>query len=335
MTTSSQVAVAVDWGGTWFRASVIDRQGEILWQNRLGNVPGGSREQLLGDAEGVLHQAMDWCQGHSISGVGIAAAGPVDEATGTLHDPPNLPSLNGLSLKDLWEPALGYPVFVGNDATLAALGEFYYGAGLEATRQGNPPHTLVYVTVSTGIGGGVVDQGRMFLGAHGLAGEVGHMAIDWRSDAPGCTCGSSGCLEALASGHAIARIARSRLAAGGWDSSSLNDLSPEAITSELVFGAAGHGDPLCQGIVEDVVTALSVGLTNVLHVYNPDLVVLGGGVTRGLTDLGLIPRINSLMLSRSMSQRHRDVSLAASLLGDSVGMVGAASLVWSRVGEQD
>ena len=334
MTISSQVAVAIDWGGTWFRASVIDRQGEILWQNRIGNVPGGSREQLLGDAEGVLHQAMDWCRGRPISGVGIAAAGPVDEATGTLHDPPNLMPLNGLSLKDLWEPTLGYPIFVGNDATLAALGEFYYGAGLEATRQGNPPHTLVYVTVSTGIGGGVVDQGRVFLGAHGLAGEVGHMAIDWRSDAAGCTCGSSGCLESLASGHAIARIARERLASGGWETSSLKDMRPEDVTSEVVFGAAAHGDPLCQSIVEDVVTALSVGLTNVLHIYNPDLVVLGGGVTKGLTDLGLIPRINSLILGRAMSRRHQDVHLAASLLGDSVGMVGAASLVWSRVGDE-
>jgi glucokinase len=333
MTAAYQVAVAIDWGGTWFRASVVDRQGEILWQNRVGNFPGGTRERLLADAEVVLGQAVAWCEGRSIAGVGIAAAGPVDDATGTLHDPPNLAALNGLSLKARWEPSLGYPVFVGNDATLAALGEFHHGAGPEAARQGHPPNTLVYVTVSTGIGGGVVDRGRVFLGAHGLAGEVGHMAIDWRSDAVACTCGSSGCLEALASGQAVARIARTRLAAGGWESSTLSATPLENVTSEMVFDEAGRGDALCQSVVEDVVQALAVGLTNVIHVYNPDLVVLGGGVTRGLTGLGMIPRINSLMLGRAMSQRHRDVHLAASVLGDSVGMVGAASLVWSQLGE--
>ena len=333
MTTNSQVAVAVDWGGTWFRASVVDRQGEILWQNRVGNVPGGSGERLLEDAEGVLDQAIGWCRDRTIAGIGVAAAGPVDEETGTLHDPPNLAVLNGISLKARWEPSLGYPVFVGNDATLAALGEFHHGAGLEAVRQGYPPRTLVYVTVSTGIGGGVVDRGKSFLGAHGLAGEVGHMAIDWRTDAAPCTCGRSGCLEALASGSAVARMAQTRLAEGGWESSTLHGTLLENVNAELVFAEAGRGDALAQRVVDDVVQALSVGLTNVLHIYNPDLVVLGGGVSRGLDGLGLIPQINSLMLDRAMSQRHRDVRLAASALGDSVGLVGAASLVWSQLGQ--
>ena len=333
MTQYAEVALAMDWGGTWSRVMVADRQGEILWQSRLPNVPGGSREQLIGDSEGLIRQAVEWCGDRAVAGLGVAAAGPVDAASGTLQDPPNLPALNGVSLKSLWEPTLGYPVYVGNDANLAALGEFQYGAGLEARRR-NTAKTLVYVTVSTGIGAGVIDRGRMFLGAQGLAAEVGHMVIDRSADAPECTCGGAGCLEALASGTAIARIARRRVAESGSESSTggsvLDAGAVEQITAETVFNAASQGDSLAQSIVEDAVQALAVGFTNLLHLYNPDLLVMGGGVTSGLVHLGLLPRINSLMLERAMSEGHKNFRLVPSRLGDTAGMLGAASLVWEN-----
>ncbi len=222
-------------------------------------------------------------------------------------------------------------MWVGNDANLAALGEFHFGVGLYASIEVSPPRTQVYVTVSTGIGGGVVDRERLFLGANGLAVEIGHMVIDRSASAPACQCGNRGCLEALASGTAIARTARSRVTETEGHSSALASGEVEAITSETVFQAAVQGDGLALNILEDVVDALSVGLTNALHLFNPDLVVLGGGVTVGLTDLNFLPRIESLMLQRAMSQRHKDFRLAASRLGDNVGMVGAAALVWSAV----
>ncbi|MFQ6030888.1 MAG: ROK family protein [Dehalococcoidia bacterium] len=332
MTQASEVAIAMDWGGTWARASVADRQGEILWQARERNPQDGSRAELLEGAEGLLQQAIEWSRHRSIAGIGVAAAGPVDAETGTLHDPPNLMALNGVSLKSLWEPTLGKPVFVGNDANLAALGEFRYGAGLDAWRQGRTPRTLVYVTVSTGVGGGIVDRDQMFLGAHGLAAEVGHMVIDWSPQATPCTCGNTGCLEALSSGGSIARMARRHVAEDGSSGSSLATEDIESLTSEQVFQAAEQGDALAKNILEGVVQALSVGLTNLLHLYNPDLLVLGGGVTAGLTKLGLLTEINSRMLHRAMSERHKDFRLVASQLGDNVGMVGAASLVWKEVG---
>jgi len=331
MSRSLELAVAMDLGGTWARASVIDRQGQVLWSSRVANPPGASREELLANAEGLLGKAVDQGTDRGIAGIGLAVAGPVDVETGTLHDPPNLPALNGVSLKSIWESTLGYPVFVGNDANLAALGEYHYGAGLEARRQGNPPRTLVYVTISTGIGGGVIDRGQMFLGAHGLAAEIGHMVIDGGPQAPPCQCGNFGCLEALASGTAIARLAGQRLAGGRLAVSSLASGDAGALTSEGVFQAARQGDGLAKEILDDVVLALATGLTNLLHLYNPDLVVLGGGVTQGLTDLGLLDQINTLMLAKAMSQRHQDFRLVASKLGDAVGMVGAASLVWSGV----
>ena len=233
MPPPEQVVVAMDWGGTWARASVIDRQGRLLWNSRRANTGDPDRVAIIRNATELLRQGIDWARDKSVAGIGVAVAGPVDAETGTLYDPPNLPSLNGVSLKARWEPELGYPVHVGNDATLAALAEFHYGAGLEAQRQGHPPRTLVYITVSTGIGGGVIDRGKMFLGAHGLAGEVGHQVIDTGPQAPACQCGSSGCLEALASGTAIARIARDRLVQEGRDG-----FLGQAVRAQLEWGFA-------------------------------------------------------------------------------------------------
>ena len=331
MPPPEQVVVAMDWGGTWARASVIDRQGRLLWSSRRGNTSDPAREAIIQNATELLRQGIDWARDRSIAGIGVAVAGPVDAETGTLYDPPNLPTLNGVSLKAQWEPELGYPVHVGNDATLAALGEFHFGAGRQAKDRGNPPVTLVYVTVSTGIGGGVVYRGKPFLGAHGLAGEVGHQVIDTGPQAPACQCGSSGCLEALASGTAIARIARDRLAQEGRDNFLGESRASESLTAETVFQAAAQGDSLATRILDDAVAALSVGLVNLLHLYNPDLMVLGGGVTNGLVDLGLVDQVRTRMLDRAMSRRHRDVTLVTGTLGDAVGMVGAASLVWQEV----
>ena len=331
MSSNSELVVGMDWGGTWIRAATVDSGGSILWQDRTLSPKDATQSQLVAAAKSILDRAIAQCGGKT-PGVGIAVAGPVDTETGTLHDPPNLKALDGVSLSSLWEDELGCPVYVGNDATLAAMGEFHHGAGRDARDRGTTPQTLVYMTVSTGIGGGVVDRGRMFVGAGGLAGEVGHMTIDYTPSAPACLCGGQGCLETLASGTAIARIARERVAASGGAGSALSNLTPSDITSEAVFEAAGAGDPLSQEIVAGAVNALGVSLTNILHLYNPDLVVLGGGVSAGLKSLDLLPNIRAIMDARAMSRRHQDFVLTFSELGDSVGIVGAAAMVQQGLG---
>ena len=332
MTSPLPMAIAMDWGGTWTRASVIDRNGEVQWSSRVANPQNAGKDGLLENADGLLNEAIAACGDRPIAGIGVAVAGPVDADTGTLYDPPNLPELDGVSLKERWEPMTGHPVWVGNDANLAALGEYHFGAGLAARLEGDGPSTLVYMTISTGIGGGVVDRGRMYLGAMGVAAEIGHMSMDMSATAPKCQCGSSGCLEALASGTAIARIARSASSGIGYQDSLLATGERESITSESVFQAAAQGDRLALSILDDVVQALGTGLTNVLHLYNPDLVVLGGGVTVGLGQLKSLPRIEAIMRDRAMSQRHKEFVLVASSLGDGVGMAGAAAIVWEAVG---
>ena len=329
MNQQADLALAMDWGGTWNRIAVVNPAGEILWQSRQPNAPGADRQQLLTAGAGLIDQARQWCGDRPIAGLGIAVAGPVDAATGALLDPPNLPALNGVSLSDQWAPALPFPILIGNDANLAALGEYRYGAGQAARREQSAVNTLVYVTVSTGIGGGVIDRGRMFLGANGMAAEIGHQVIDRSSAAPLCACGRRGCLESLASGTAIARIARRRAAAPGVNSA-LSARSAGEITAETVFAAAGQGDPLAQEIVDDAIQALAVGLVNGLHLYNPDLLVMGGGVSAGLARQGLLPRLNALLLENAMSAGHRNFRLRPSRLGDAAGMSGAAALVWGE-----
>ena len=327
----SQVALAMDWGGTWTRAAVIDRRGELIWQGRVANEPGALQDELVEAAGSLLRDARDKAAGRPIAGAGIALAGSIDAATNMLLSSPNLPALNGVTLPDVWQPMLDMPVWVGNDANLAALGECYYGAGRPVPPDHQRAHTLVFVTFSTGVGAGVVDGGEMFIGAAGAAAEVGHMTIDSRADAPPCACGNSGCLEALASGTAIGKAAQARL--GDATPGAPLQLAYEAnatITGEDVFDAAARGDSVAVEVVNDAVGAIIVGMGNVLNLFNPDVVVLGGGVTQGLLQLDLLDRIEDGMRRRAMSSGHRRFRLVPATLGDSQGLVGAASLVWAR-----
>ena len=349
MVQNPEVALAMDWGGTWCRIAVIDRSGDILWQSRVRNQPGADRRRLLDDGFSLVREAEEWCgPDRRVSGLGIAIAGPIDSETGALREPPNLPALDGVSLLEEWQSRLSFPLYAGNDANLAALGEFEYGAGLEARRRGLPCTCLVYVTVSTGIGGGVVERGRMILGARGMAAEVGHMVLDRSPEAPLCQCGRRGCLEALASGTSIARIARYRVAST--DPGALASASPGSapneeaghsvlaaleisqITAEQVFNAARGGDILASQILDEVLDNLASGFSSLLHLYNPDLLVMGGGVSFGLVRMGLLPRIEEQTKLGAMSNGHRDFRLLPSRLGDTPGMMGAASLVWAGAG---
>ena len=349
MVRNPEVALAMDWGGTWCRIAVINRSGDILWQSRVRNGPGAGQRELLDNGFSLVGEAEEWCVPNiTVAGLGIAIAGPIDADTGTLLEPPNLPALDGVSLLEEWQGRLSFPVYAGNDANLAALGEFEYGAGLEARQRGLPCTCLVYVTVSTGIGGGVVERGRMILGARGMATEVGHMVLDRSPDAPLCQCGRRGCLEALASGTSIARIARYRVASTAPEVSAraLSDSAPgevtglsvlaglevSQITAEQVFEAARDGDALASEILDEVLDSLSTGLSSLLHLYNPDLLVMGGGVSFGLVKMGLLPRIEEQVKLRAMSDGHRDFRLVSSRLGDTPGMMGAASLVWTGAG---
>ena len=330
--TEQQMTTAmltVDWGGTWCRAALVDRDGEILWGDRRPNPRGGDTSQYLALADSLLSEALA-VEDIRTSGIGVAVAGPVDPESGILYQPPNLMALDGVSLKQVWSERFGLPVVLGNDANLAAVGEYHYGAGRDAGRAGHPLKSLFYVTISTGIGGGVLEDGTLLLGANGLTAEVGHTTVDTTRDAPLCQCGKLGCLEAISSGTAIANYARSTLAEGGHRNSSLAALAPEQLTAEAVVEAATHGDALAVSAMDRAVEGLAVGLANAVHLFNPDLIILGGGVSAGFRQLDLFPHIRQAVQGRLMSELHKVFDLVPSVLGDNSGILGAAAAAWEQ-----
>ena len=315
------MAVVMDLGGTQMRVAVVDRQGSILWREAELTRAQESQAELISRMEAILDRAIFQVGDKTLAGLGIGLAGPVDPATGIMYDPPNIRCLDGVSFKDLWAERFSRPILIGNDATVAALGEYRYGAGAGS-------HTLVYMTVSTGIGGGIVVDGRPLMGAYGMAGELGHMCVDLNG--PPCQCGGSGCLERVASGTAIAEIARRRVE--GMDSSVMGDLVSgelSQITAETVFQAASKGDRAALEILDQVVRALGCGLVNVLHIFNPDVIVLGGGVSRDWEQLR--PGVEAYIEANAMSHvRKLGFKLVVSSLGDDIGLLGAAALVWQN-----
>ena len=342
--------LAVDWGGTWCRVALIDRHGEVLWQARRPNPPynpsqkegreGGATGDYLALAASLLDEAFS-VEGIRASGIGIAVAGPVDPDSGILYQPPNLMALDGVSLKQVWREQYGLPVVVGNDANLAAMGEFHFGAGRDAAQAGHPPKSLFYVTVSTGIGGGAVmripelplssNKGcALLLGANGLTAEVGHTTVDTSTSAPLCQCGKRGCLEAVSSGTAIAGYARASLSEGRQRESALAAIAPEELTARSVVAAAVQGDAFANAVMSRACEGLAVGLANMVHLFNPDLIILGGGVSEGLTQLNLLPRIRQGIHDRLMSELHKAFDLVPSVLGDNSGLLGAAAAAWEQ-----
>ena len=316
-----EVAVALDVGGTWTRTAVVNESGNVLWRNREATLKGQGTDALVEQLRQSVRQGCEAAAPAGIHGIALGMAGPLDPQTGVLFAPPNLMEMDGVSLTDMWGDSMGAPVLVGNDATLAALGEYHYGAGRGC-------HTLVYITLSTGIGGGIVVDGQLFQGASGFAGEIGHTRVE--SNGPECGCGSRGCLEAVASGTGIARQARTRIARG--EASLLAaEVSPiEAIDTVHVFDAAARQDRLAQDIVNKAARGLGVGLLNVLQLLDPDLIVLGGSVSQQWPVLA--PVVEAHVAEHAMNSHFREsFKVVVSPLGDDVVMLGAAALVWDTI----
>ena len=325
MTTpnTDPLAIGIDLGGTLLRIALVERTGEVVWRKRVRTEGHESKDRLLARLDALLEETVDEADPRPIQGVGLALAGPVDPDTGVLYAPPYVPTLDGFSLKSYWEGKHPWPVYSGNDATLAALGEYMYGLGAGA-------RTLVYLTISTGIGAGIVTGGQLFTGAHGMAGELGHICVD--PHGPPCACGSQGCLGALASGTGIAENAVRRVRQG--QPSALTEIAGgdlDRVTSEMVFLAASRNDMLASGVVQDAALALGCGFVTILHSFNPDRIVLGGGVSQEWERLR--PIVESYVEAHAMDHiRKMGFTIEVSRLGDDAGILGAAALVWSSSG---
>lgn len=311
-----ELIVGIDLGGTQIRALLYDPEQGII----------GRAAQLTHAAEGLdavverinetTRQAVGDAPWERIRGIGVGVPGPTDARRGVIVKGPNLPGWVNVPLRDMLTDVFGKPIALGNDANLAALGEQRFGAG-----QGF--EDLIYITVSTGIGGGIISDGHLLLGANGLAGEVGHQTI--LPNGPLCGCGNHGCLEAVASGTAIGREGR-EMAATPRGTAILAAAGGEIdrVDARAVGQAAESGDPAALEIVHQAATYLGIGLANLCNILNPRTLVLGGGVTH-LGDL-LFDTVRQTVAQRAMPGV-RDVLIVPAALGGDVVLYGAVALV--------
>ena len=320
--------LALDLGGTNARAAVVTPDG-LLTTRHAGSTPMADGARAVVDfCVDLLGRARD---SHLAAGgaapiaVGICAPGPLDAAAGRLIDPPNLrDDWWGFPLGPEIGERLGIPWAIEKDTNVNILGERDFGAGVGSG-------DLVYLTISTGIGGAVLSAGRPLLGPDGVAGELGHLTVDM--DGPPCGCGAPGHLEAIASGTGIARAAREALARGE-DAPQLArlaaELAPRPLAAVHVSEAEALGDPVAGVILERARRAVAVSVVSIVDVFGPDVVILGGGITIAWGERLIAPAREAVaaMAFRIQGARARVVQAA---LGDDVGLIGTVPLVASAL----
>ena len=310
--------IGADLGGTLIRAIRTDLDGRKLARAEIKTQAQEGPEAILGRIFEVIGQACEGTDPSEVLGIAIGAPGPVDEQ-GRLFDPPNLPGLREVSLRERIQDRFQVPTFAGNDGNLAALGQLRFGAGQGLEH-------LIYMTIGTGIGGGIISHGKLVIGARGFAAEIGHQTLD--PDGPICGCGQPGHLEALASGPSIARRARERLEAGASSTIEQYQEAGNELTGKSVTDAARHGDELALELLTEAATYIGLGLVNLIHILEPQRILLGGGVSQA-GEL-LFEPIRQTVHDRVMSPVFRGVEIQPAALGKDVGLMGAVALVLER-----
>jgi len=314
---TTTLTMGIDLGGSKILAAVVDAHGGILSSDESVTPAAKEREAIVQSIVDSAHRALGQA-GVAISdiyAIGVGAAGISSPEAGILFSSPNLPGLRNVLLRDIMQEKLGKRTFLINDADAAAIGEFYFGAGRGA-------RSFVYVTLSTGIGGGIVIDGRIYTGAIGAAGEVGHMTID--DNGPLCNCGNRGCWETLASGTALVREARRRIE-GGVRTSILEyaERDIDKVTPQAIHRAAQQGDNLAKELIARTAHYIGVGLANLVNIFNPELIVIGGGLSN-IGDMLLKPAFK-IAGERAFREAFQAVRFVPAGLGGNSGVLGAAA----------
>lgn len=305
--------IGIDIGGTKTSVSLGSASGKVFIRRVY---PTKDAPSTLKEAKRIiLAYLKEYDPGlKKTRGIGISAGGPLDLKRGILINPPNMPTWRNIPLKKIFYQSFHLPVAVDNDANAAALAEKIFGAGKNA-------ENLFYYTVSTGIGAGIIVDGKIYHGASYDAGEIGHTII--LPDGPRCNCGKRGCLEALASGTAIARIARKKASR---DSLILRLAGKkENIDAGIVALAARRGDRLAKLIYRGCAFYLALSLTNVIQIFNPEMIIIGGGVSRAGEIL--FGPLKEYVRRFSWKRPYHSCKILPAKLKEVVGDLGAISLV--------
>jgi len=305
--------VGVDLGGTKILVGVVGEDRKVLYEDQE-QVAGQGQDELLETLEREVREALE--ARPDVAAVGLGIPCTIDRERGVAISAVNLP-IHNVPIRDLMHDRLGVPVFIDNDANVAALAEHRFGAAKGTT-------DAVMLTIGTGIGGGVIIDGEVYRGATGAASEPGHMVIDF--DGPPCqgNCPNHGCLETFASGTALGREGRE--AAEANPESALGSVLAEGgvIDGKAVTDAANDGDPVAVAVVEEAGRRLGAGLSGLANIFEPEVIVIGGGVTKVIGELMVAPAREELRARALPPMNKTPVRMAE--LGTEAGMVGAAEM---------
>ena len=307
--SSESLVFAVDLGGTHLRAALVDDAGRILKQLKQETPKGDSALCIV---NALVNAAQQWESDKlPVVAAAIMVPGAVDCDKAVVLQAPNLPSLVNFELKAELERRLGWPVFIENDANAAAVGEMWMGAARGCC-------DVISVTLGTGVGGGVILDGKLWRGSHGSAGEIGHTTVDPFSGLK-CKCGNTGCLELFASATAIVRMTRENLSL--FPESTLKS---EGLTAAKVYEAGRNGDELALAVFQRFGMYLGIGLANLINLIDPQIIVISGGAVNGW-DL-FAPEMYRQVEERAFRTTAQQVKIARAECGDNAGLLGAARL---------
>ena len=306
---SGALALALDIGGTQVRAALV-RDGAILKRAAALTDVSGGPSAVFEQVRALVAEISTADEMRAVKALGCCLPGPVDTDAGIVLYIATLPGWEGYPLRARLAEAFALPAFIENDAIAAAVGEWRHGAGRGLRH-------LVYVTVSTGVGGGAIVDGRPLHGARGMASHFGHMSLT--PDGPPCSCGRAGCFEALASGSALGRRAQAASGSGTLAQAATRG----ALSAKDVVEGARLGDAQCRALLAEEAQWLAMGFVNLIHIHSPQRVIMGGGVSRGFDlmrdDIAAIVRRDAL-------PPFREVSVVAAELGENSGLIGAAEM---------
>lgn len=318
MVVSEPVFIGVDIGGTKIAAGLVDMHGKIREKVRVPMPSHGTAEQAFEAVRSVVDRILPANPGHAPRFyIGVSCPGPLDPQRGVVINPPNLPCWRDFPLARRISETWSLPAVIDNDSNAAALAEAVWGAGAGFS-------SVFYATLGTGIGTGIVLDGRIYHGRTGAAAEGGHMTIDFHG--PRCGCGKRGCIEALASGPALAARARERLAEAR-ESSIILDLAGgnrEAVTGEMIGEAYRQGDRLAESLLAETADFLAIWLGNVVDMVEPDVIIFGGGMAEMMS--GWLPVIREKLPSWSINSRCAEIPVVRARYREDSGIAGGAAV---------
>lgn len=309
--TSSEFIIAVDLGGTNLRAASISSDGVIHNQNKARTPRTDQPDDMVRAIIEAVHECGERTtgEGGSVRALSVAVPGTIDARTGTVLKIPNVPSLTGFALGEALQAAGGVPVVLENDANAAAMGEVWQGAARGRA-------DVIMLTLGTGVGGGIVRDGELWRGAHGAAGELGHITVEAYGEP--CPCGSRGCLEVYASATAMVRLAREAGVGGG-----------ATLTSREVYERAQRGELEARETFRLMGSYLGVGIASLTNTLDPEIVVIGGGAAAGWD--AFIEHVRREVQARAFSTAGKNVEIVQAVCGDDAGILGAAYVAFKSL----